>query len=180
MKHLIHSLLLIFPVAVAGILHMVAVKSELLPQLKIPINQSVFGQNKTLRGLLLMPLFTALASACLPLIDQLLTADLKLNIELFEAIQLGFWLGLSYIIFELPNSYIKRKIGIPPGESPKKHKLFFRVTDRLDSTLGCLLVFYLFLDTPLKTLVMILLMGILVHACITNILFVLRIRKEKW
>lgn len=159
---------------------MFAVKKDILSELKIPINKDIFGKNKTYRGLILMPLFAVVGAAIISLIDQHLPENLKLYLGFGQSIKLGALLGAFYIIFELPNSYFKRRAGIPPGKRPKKSKVFFMVIDRLDSTLGCIVVFYFFLNVPPQTLGLILVMGVLVHACITNILFAFNIRKEKW
>lgn len=49
-----------FPVVVGGVLHMLAVTRQWLPGLTVPIYTPWFGANKTWRGLLLMPLLSAL------------------------------------------------------------------------------------------------------------------------
>lgn len=177
---IIQSLLLILPVVFAGTLHMLAVKKDILPQTKIPICTSLLGRNKTYRGLILMPIFAMFGTLFLYFINTFLPLSLRLSLEFWQSIQLGAFLGVSYILFELPNSFFKRKLGIPPGKSSDRFKFFFRLLDRLDSTVGCLIVFYFFLKVDLATLTTLLVLGVVVHAVTTNTLYMLRIREERW
>lgn len=144
---IIKALLLIMPVVIAGILHMLAVKKNILPRTKIPIHASLLGRNKTYRGLFLMPAFTVCGTVFLYAVNGFLPNSIRLSLGFLQAVQLGILLGLAYTFFELPNSFLKRWVGIPPGKSADKFKLPFRLLDLLDSTLGCLLVFPLISQT---------------------------------
>jgi CDP-diacylglycerol--serine O-phosphatidyltransferase len=179
-KLIIQAFLLIMPVVIAGTLHMLAVKKDIFPQTKIPICSSKLGRNKTVRGVILMPVFTVFGTSLLYLINTFLPLSLQLSLGFRQSFQLGVLLGIAYVLFELPNSFFKRKLGIPPGKSPDRFKLFFRLLDRLDSTLGCLLVFYFFLKVDAVTLGVLMVMGIVIHAATTNTLYLLRIRAERW
>jgi len=176
----LQAFLLIMPVVFAGSLHMLAVKKDVLPNTKVPISSSLLGNNKTYRGMILMPAFTVIGTLLLYLINKYLPPSIQLSLEFWQSIQLGVLLGIAYVLFELPNSFFKRKLGIPPGKSPDKYKLFFRLLDRLDSTIGCLMVFYFFLNVEFSTLIILLILGITVHAITTNTLYMLRIRQERW
>ena len=48
------------PVILAAIVHTVFIKRDLLPALKAPIAEKWFGANKTWRGLVVVPMLTAL------------------------------------------------------------------------------------------------------------------------
>jgi hypothetical protein len=176
----IKALLLIMPVVIAGILHMLAVKKDILPRIKIPIHASLLGRNKTYRGLLLMPTLTVCGTVILYAVNGFLPNFIRLSLGFLQAVQLGILLGLAYALFELPNSFLKRRAGIPPGKSADKFTLPFRLLDLLDSTLGCLLVFHLFLKLEFTILILILVLGIAAHALTTNALYLLRIREERW
>jgi CDP-diacylglycerol--serine O-phosphatidyltransferase len=179
-KLVLQAFLLIMPVVFAGSLHMLAVKKDILPQTKIPICFSLLGENKTYRGMILMPTFTMIGTLLLYLVNKFLPGSIQLALGLYQSIQLGILLGVAYVLFELPNSFFKRQLGIPPGKSPERFKVFFRLLDRLDSTIGCLMVFYFFLKVNLETLGILLVLGISIHAITTNTLYMLRIRKERW
>ena len=177
---IIQAFLLILPVVIAGSLHMLAVKRDIFPRTKVPINCSLLGENKTYRGLLLMPIFSIFGTVLLYYINRLLPDFFQLSLGLWQAVQLGFLLGVSYILFELPNSFFKRRLGIPPGKSPDRYTVFFRLLDRLDSTIGCLIVFYFFLNVKLPTLIIMLVLGVVIHGITTNMLYMMQIRKERW
>lgn len=49
--------------------------------------------------------------------------------------------GLFYMVFELPNSWIKRRLGIAPGEQSLRYKWIFTLMDKTDSALGVSLIF---------------------------------------
>ena len=53
------------PVVIGGVLHMMMVTHNVLPQLTIPIHRGLFGANKTWRGMLAVPLLTAFGALCL-------------------------------------------------------------------------------------------------------------------
>jgi len=115
-------------------MHMLVVKYNLFNSLKVPFSSRQFGQNKTWRGLL----FVGLANG---LFSLLLTYFLPWEIK--NPFLLGMVLGIAYILFELPNSYLKRRIGIGPGEESKDNKLLHGLLDKLDSSFGVSLVYFL-------------------------------------
>ena len=180
LKLAIQSVLLIAPLVFAGSVHMMTVKTNILAPLNVPISKQLFGENKTYRGLIVMPILTAVGMFVATCISKLLPLSLQLPIDLLQASLLGALLGFSYMLFELPNSFLKRRLGIPPGKSAKKYTLVFRLIDRLDSTIGCLIVFYLFFNMSWEGLLVLFIMGILVHAVTTRLLYLLNIRKEPW
>ena len=135
------------PILVTGLVHLVVIKRDSLPALRrIALDagarfrgRRVFGDNKTLRGAVLMIGGSALCSVLL----AMLAKSWPVPIE-FAAAHPATWgalLGTGYIVGELPNSFIKRQIGIAPGamDSGLRGRLFW-VVDQLDSLVGILLV----------------------------------------
>lgn len=106
------------PVVIGGVLHMWAVTHDQLPGWKIPINRRLFGANKTWRGLLLMPAFTALGALCLLPMESYLGERAPFGPVLPLV---GAWVGLAYVLTELPNSWLKRCLGAAPGALPSRH-----------------------------------------------------------
>ena len=51
---------------------------------------------------------------------------------------LGAVLGLGYCAGELPNSFVKRRLGIPPGGSGRRLRWLQYLIDQTDSVAGCL------------------------------------------
>ena len=84
------------------------------------------------------------------------------------------------MIGELPNSFIKRQLGIAPGEAadgPWSRRLF-AVVDRLDSAVGGLLLVSLLVPLPWQTWLLMLLIGPIVHALFSVLLYALGVKKR--
>ena len=117
---------------------MIIVKRDLLSFLKRPLAPVFFGSNKTYRGFLFVPLVNGFV---LFIFDSFLTLELP-----FPSFVFGLLLGLAYLVFELPNSYIKRKLGIAPGAKSDRHKNLFIILDRCDSAFGVSFLYVLLLN----------------------------------
>lgn len=158
---------------------MVVVKVNALSFLAIPLNEKLFGANKTWRGFAVMPLCGVLG---LVLTQQLLLLQsdfVVLNLPLTQTLLLGLFLGFAYVLFELPNSYLKRKFGIKPGQLAKdrsQRRLFF-VLDHVDSLIGCVLVYFIFLGFRSDILFCVLIAPS-VHVSVNLLLWLARIRKQ--
>jgi hypothetical protein len=191
-------------VALTGILHMVAVKKDLWPGLKIPLDggrtlggRPIFGANKTWRGVLFMVLVAGVIGALQGLVGGAWaersgyacidfgavgalvgaprgTAALVAGYALVNLV-----LGLGYILGELPNSFIKRRIDIAPGKGGAGWvgKLFF-VVDQLDSALAALFLGALFFPLGWRIVVVGALCFALLHFAVTGLLFLARIKRE--
>jgi hypothetical protein len=75
----------------------------------------LFGENKTWRGALAMTAGTTLAAVALARVPAY-RRRLPGPIADANPVVVGGLLGLASWVGELPNSYVKRRIGIPPGE----------------------------------------------------------------
>jgi hypothetical protein len=87
-------------------------------------------------------------------------------------------LGLGYVIPELPNSYIKRRLNIKPGERSEKNAFLFAFMDQADSAVGCIIVYWIVLSPPLSVMVWMVLLGPIVHAVVNVTLFSIGLRKQ--
>jgi CDP-diacylglycerol--serine O-phosphatidyltransferase len=153
------------------------VKKNLLPFLAIPVHARLFGAAKTWRGVLCMPLFTAVG---FHLVRPFAAADanlLSFTLDQYPPLALGTMLGLAYILAELPNSFIKRRMGIPPGQLPTRNRWVFMLADQLDSVIGCGLVYVVVAGMPLSTFVVLLFLGIYIAFAVKNILYHLGYKK---
>ncbi len=160
------------PIIVAGILHMLVIRFDLLPWLKIPINTQAFGANKTLRGFVVMPILGMLGL----LLFKNSPSFQSLAPPSFNPYALGMMLGLAYVLFELPNSWIKRRLGIAPGEQSAKYQIAFFVGDRIDSAIGCALVYWSFGFDP--NCFYLIPLGVIIHPMVTVPLYLLGIKKK--
>lgn len=135
------------PVVIGGVLHMMAVKKNCLPRLSMPVHTAMLGQNKTWRGVVLMPLFTVFGALCLWPAEIALGSRAVFGPHLLTA---GLVAGLGYILAELPNSLLKRRLGIAPGATPEKARWLFIMLDQLDSGIGVAIAYYLYPGLPLQ------------------------------
>lgn len=148
---------------------MLVVKYDLLSVLKIPISQSLFGKNKTYRGIL----FVTLASGFFVwLVNNSQVSELGSNF------MLGCLLGLSYVIMELPNSFVKRRLGIKAGESSEQYKILSVVMDKSDSTLGVAICFGYFAQLSILSIAALFFFAFTTHLIVSYVLVKLNIKKS--
>jgi CDP-archaeol synthase len=103
------------PVLGGAIAHAPVLRFDLMPALKRPLSARLFGANKTVRGAIVMSSGTAGATLALhrvPAYRERLPAELRAAGPLPH----GVLLGAAVVVGELPNSALKRRIGIAPGE----------------------------------------------------------------
>ena len=146
-------------------------------------SQRLFGENKTFRGFVIM---LPMVTLCFTLFGLWYTqSDSSFKegfwaLELLGWTKLGFFSALGYTLGELPNSFIKRRLGIPPGEQatqPLMGKLFF-IVDQLDSIVCALLVIGWIVPTNLTFWVACLLIGAIAHYGFNVVLYWLGIKKR--
>jgi hypothetical protein len=105
------DLLVFLPVLGAVVVHAPVLKFDLFKSLKKPVDggRGWFGTNKTWRGAVFMTLG--------PLLATLVLWDLMPD-ELRDepALLVGLLIGLGTFLGELPNSFLKRRMGIAPGQ----------------------------------------------------------------
>lgn len=137
------------PLIVAGLLHLVVLKLDLLPGLRRrPLDggrsfrgKRLFGDNKTWRGALVtVGSTTATAWAMAALNDCCWHVPPLVPFAEIHPVAWGLLLGTGYIVGELPNSFLKRQLGIAPGAAGAGAiGRVFWVVDQLDSLAGMLL-----------------------------------------
>lgn len=175
---LITALYLSVPVIVAGVAHMGVVRLDLWPHLKEPIDEETFGPNKTWRGVVAMPAF------CLPgvwlgrLLDEPLGAHLLVSLYDASALVLALALGLAYVGAELPNSWWKRRRGIPPGQVPERGRALYVIADQADSAIGCALVYAVLLAPPAGVLLALVCLGTGIHLVANAALYAAGLRER--
>lgn len=144
------------PAIFAGILNMVWCKSSLLRQIQVPIDggrtlrdgKRIFGENKTWKGVAGMVLFGCVTATmwgflcgAVPALERNNYFYVNYENTAFYNAVLGAAAGLMYALFELPNSFLKRRLDITPGKTYRgAGKVFFIFLDQADSVFGCVLV----------------------------------------
>jgi CDP-2,3-bis-(O-geranylgeranyl)-sn-glycerol synthase len=163
------------PVVAAGAMHIAAIRADVLPALaRMPIDagltlrgRRLFGDNKTLRGLILMPFFTtAMTTAQTALAGRYDWARTLTPQALSDAgpVSWGLLLGLGYVLGELPNSFLKRQIEIAPGEAGRGPLgPVFWIVDQVDSLIGALLAISLLWVPPWPVVSWLLAITLIVH-----------------
>ncbi len=172
---LTEALLMLFPLVVSGVLHMVVVKLDALSYLKIPVHVTSFGANKTWRGFIVMPAFTVAGAFGATHWARALAPELFAE---HSFILLGLALGLAYALAELPNSFIKRRLGIQPGEPSARWPWLFAVMDQADSVVGCLLCYAALGIGSGHHWFLLLILGTGVHLFLNVVLWALGLRRQ--
>lgn len=181
------------PLLLGGILNMVFTKTKLYKKLAKPIDcgkccrdgRRIFGDNKTTIGFVSMVVFCILSQ----LLSGLLCSQLKIEQynDLFSAnnntflfnLWFGALTGFIYMFCELPNSFIKRRINIPPGRTVGGIKGFlFFIMDQIDSLLGVMALLCVVAQLGFGHYWQYVFVGALTHIFVNIILFSLKIRRN--
>lgn len=171
---LAQGLFLLTAFSLSGWLQTRWIAGQSLESLRIPLDagltlrgRRLFGENKTIRGLVVM--IPASGLSCMALAVALSPFDgagarlWQLDLEGYA--YLGLIGGLGFMLGELPNSFIKRQLDLPPGGAPagRTASVACFVADRLDSVLGLLVAVHLSFGLPAGSWVVVLLAGPIVH-----------------
>ena len=176
----------------AGIVNSIFCKISILNSLKKPLDfnkkikgKRIFGDNKTWKGLIGYIIFNIIFMILVGIIYKACNIE-KLNFfyinhdnTILYNLLIGFLLGLFYALFELPNSFIKRRLDITPGKTidgPKKY--FFIFLDQADSVFGVALVVWMFYPIGIGIYLLYILVGALTHIIINMLLYFLHLRKN--
>ena len=135
----------------------------------------VFGENKTWRGFVMMVPATsasfALLAALLVAAPAKLAGLWPLSIGSYAIV--GLCAGLGFMAGELPNSFLKRQLGIPAGAAARgrvARPLFFLI-DHVDSAIGTMLALALVVSTPPRTWMYVAAVGPIVHGVFSLLVF---------
>lgn len=186
----------LMPVILAGMLNMFFCKSSWFEWLKLPMDcgktlsdgQRMFGENKTWKGFFGMIVLASLCQLLLGfIIDWIpglfpyhLVYQYYPNQPSFN-LGLGALLGLSYVLFELPNSFVKRRLAIPPGKlATNAWRPIFFVFDQIDSLIGVAWVLSIFYPMTLWVFVMILCLGAVTHILVNQLLYLIKWRRNRF
>lgn len=164
-----HVLIVLVPLLFTSVLHMVVVKKDWLQTLKIPIWQSGFGENKTWRGVVFVPTTNAIF---------VLAVSYLVPFNVPYPFFLGYVLGLIYLLFELPNSFLKRKLGIRAGSHHETNKYLFYFLDKTDSAFGVTVIYALITRLPLGMATALFVINSVTHIVVALILVRLKIKSS--
>lgn len=146
----------------------------------------LFGNNKTWVGFFGMIAITAIWLAIagwlatnFPVVDRLSLIRFDELNSPFNVWFFGALWGLAYVLAELPNSYLKRRINILPGRNGEGLKgRMFLVLDQADSVIGCVIVMPLFCSITRWDAFALVVLGSFVHY-LTNLgLYAVRLKNQ--
>lgn len=178
---------LIAPLLAAGAVHAPVIKLDIFPWLARPLDfghtfrgRPIFGSNKTWRGPLVMSTVAVLGVL---LQSELYSLGPFRTISIVDYsrtswLALGLALGLSYSLFELPNSFVKRRLGIPPGGVSRGRALAQYVVDQADSAVGGTLALALFLGLRVWTLLLVFAVGFVLHVLMDQVFFLFAVKRH--
>ena len=125
--------LLTAPLFLGFILHGLCIRLGVLRGSATPIERRWFGENKTYRGVICVALGTAVGFV---VIDPRFLS-LGGGHRATELAVLGLLVGTAAMLAELPNSFLKRRMGIAPGtQTGGIRGVAFHVLDQIDVVFG--------------------------------------------
>lgn len=166
-----HIYTFILPLFVTNVVHMLVVKLNLLAATARPVSQRLFGYGKTWRAFIVMPLVCAIAcmlfrAAFFPVYSPL------------HSSAIGATLGLAYLVGELPNSFLKRRLGIPSGQKHPRYLLLQSIIDKCDSLLVACLAYSFLATISLAGGTLLFVASFVIHVIFSWLLVQLRIKKS--
>lgn len=195
LNQIARMLISLLPVILAGVSVMVVVKLPVLDSLKKPMDggkrladgKRLFGDHKTWKGFIAYPLLAAIwtlingwIAAAFPAYEALNYLYVNYENRFIYNLIMGLALGLAYAAFELPNSFMKRRLGIDEGETTSGlNRYFFIFIDQADSVIGCVLVLAIVYPMSLAFFLAYILLGAAIHILFNALLQVLGLRKQR-
>lgn len=169
--HIWQILYVIAPLVAAGVVHAVVIHRDLVPRLARPIDggrmlydRPIFGSTKTWRGVIVMIVATMAATGAQRLLEHVDAIGHFAPLHASGWAILGFSMALGYILGELPNSFVKRRLGIAPGARSRTASAIQYVIDQADSAVAVAIVLGFFSEVSASDVVAIAVAGTGVHA----------------
>ncbi len=182
------TLWLAAPVIGAGVVQIVAIHRGWLGRLAgAPLDcgmtlhgRRLFGDNKTLRGLATM----VGATIGFVLVEAVLSRHTdwgrRLSLVDFDRVSPLLWgalLGGGYVVGELPNSFVKRRLDVAPGAAaPGGLAALFWLFDQVDSLVGVLALMSVVWVPPFAIVVLLAGMTLCVHPALALVMVALGLK----
>ncbi len=140
----------------------------------------VFGEHKTLRGFMVMVPAAAISFALLAAAIGDPSGAGLWPLTIAGYAWLGACAGAGFMAGELPNSFLKRQLGIAPGEGPRPRLAAAAqfLIDRIDSGVGMLVAVSLVAAAPALTWLLVLSIGPSIHWAFSVLMFQLGLKSR--
>jgi hypothetical protein len=177
------------PLIVGLVFHGLCIRFGWLSALARPIDRGaafrgapLFGPNKTFRGVVAVALGSGLAlhlQATWLHGHPALRALELVDYAALPATWLGLALGAAAMLSELPNSFVKRRLGIAAGQSSSgPREAVFYVADQIDLLVGSWLVLALAVPVSAGRIALSALLLLVVHQVLSSLGYVLGMRRS--
>ncbi len=194
MQWILSLYITMFPVILAGVFNMLLLKIPFLKSHCRPIDggknwtdgKRIFGDSKSVLGFWLMTLFGGFMELFWGLLLQGLGETKRSLLYLYFEnapgfnFLIGMLFGFLYMLFELPNSFIKRRLSVSASEQGDRRrglKLIFFILDQIDSMLGIMLCLGILVHLSPAQIVFAVFLGGLTHVLVNCLLILFRVRK---
>jgi len=185
---IIKIFLFIFPFIIAGAFQIIWLKFGLFKSLSYPVDfhktfrgKRLFGNHKTFRGFILFSPVPGLVFYLLHQFDWYLPFEFEV-FKNYSPFLVGLYLGFAYMLGELPNSFLKRQLGVSEGTTASRGltKYIGIINDQYDSVIMTSIALYAIQDMSLKYLFCLALVSGFIHYLFNVILFLVRIKKHPY
>jgi CDP-archaeol synthase len=178
---------LILPVTLAGLAHVAVLKADVLRRLAMPLDvgthwrgRPLLGSNKTWRGVLTMTALTAAFTHLQSLVEGRMRHGV---FRVCHGYRTSPWvagssMGLSYCMAELPNSFVKRRLGIAPGARSTGASSLQYLTDQADSVFGCLIALRLLYPLQCEEMALSFVLGAAVHIGVDRLTYMIGVKRR--
>ncbi|MBI4763166.1 MAG: CDP-archaeol synthase [Deltaproteobacteria bacterium] len=175
------------PIFLVAVVQGLSIKYEWFSSLKRPLDlgmsikgKRIFGDHKTWRGMVINLVFCTLGA----MIQVWLQGQGPIPpwLPLFDysriGLLVGVLMGLGLTLGELPNSFLKRQLGLSPGQGAKGPlRVFFFLFDQVDMAIGIWLLIFVLIRPTLSLVLYSLLLTLLLHVSVSVIGYFLGMRK---
>lgn len=190
---IIEAYITMMPLIIAGILNMIFCRSRLYKKCAYPIDggrifidgRRVLGDNKTIIGAISMIVISSASMVIWGVVIKAfgisgLSQFYRVNENnIILNIYLGAIIGAAYIVAELPNSFIKRRLGIECGKvGGGLIGSIFYIIDQIDSLIVVFIILILYSNISIIEYMGYIILGAATHSIINMILYKAKIRRN--
>jgi hypothetical protein len=184
------ALWLALPVILGGAVHIGVMKLDwLAPLARVPLDggatfrgRRVLGANKTVRGVAVMVGATTVLVLAQALLFRRFAWARAFSLVDFDRVHPALWgalLGGGYVAGELPNSFVKRQLAVPPGgRAPGGLGALLWLIDQVDSLLGVLACMWLVWAPPAAVAALLAALTLIAHPAMALVMVRLGLKQR--